>query len=185
MHVADVVLQQDFFGGQVGGGADAGGAEDELTRVRPGPGQQLVEALPRAAGRHQHAEGGARDLHDGAEVGHRVPGHLVHERVAVHGDGHLADGVAVGLGGLEQGRHLRARRARFVDDHDGLAQQRLGLLAQHAQCQVGLAARGPGHDELQRFGWPVGGVVAARLRQGAGQGGCQSERCAQAHEAAP
>ncbi|OGB16842.1 MAG: hypothetical protein A3B67_17975 [Burkholderiales bacterium RIFCSPHIGHO2_02_FULL_66_10] len=185
MHIAHVVVQQDLFHRQMGRGADAGRAQHQFTGVLLGPVHQIGERFPGAAGGHQHAEGDTRDLQDRAEVGHRVPGHMVHQGMAVHRDRHLADGVAVGLGGLEQRRHLRARRTRFVDDHDGLPQQRLGLLAQHAQRQVGLAARGPGHDELQRFVGPRGGHRAARLRQGAGQGGCESERCAQAHEAAP
>ncbi len=111
------------------------------------PVHQFGPGFPGAVGGHQHAEAHTRHLQDGAEIGHRVPGHLVHQGMAVHRDGHLANRVAVGLGHLERRGDLRARGTGLVDHHDGLAEQLLGLICQDAQGEIGLPAGWPGHDE--------------------------------------
>ena len=173
MHITNTLLQQDFFHGQVGGGADAGGTHEQRARVLARPVEHVGHAGPGAVGGHQQTEGGAGHLQDGHQILDRVPGHRVHERIAKHRDGQLAQGIAVGFGGFQRGSDQGATGAGPVDDDDALAQQRFGLFAQDAQGQVGGTAGWPRHDERQRLDRPAGGhlrmTVAGSRRSGCRQ----------------
>lgn len=99
-------------------------SQQQTVRIGFGPGHQVGQRFPAAVGRHQHTKRHARHLNNGLQVGHGVPCHMVHQRMAVHGDGYRANGVAIRRGSLHGGGDQRAGRAGLVGHHNALAQPR-------------------------------------------------------------
>ena len=124
MQVLDGRLKAELFGRHVKERALAIGAKGHLTRVLFGIGDELLGGLGWEGGTHHQGQKVGGEQGNGCEVFLGVVHHfLISQR---HND-HVAplaasDGVAIGLGLLDQTQTQLPRGARAVIDHHGLPQ---------------------------------------------------------------
>ena len=134
-----------------------------------GVGHELRDRLGRHGGMNLHHDRQIGDQRQQAEILHGVVGQLLVEQRIEHEDRRRREEqrVAVGLGARRGFGADRALRAGLVLDHDGLLQVAAEIFADHAAEHVGRAARGIGHDQLDRTHRIFRRMgVAARPRQG-------------------
>ena len=165
----------DLDHGELAGAADAGGAVVVLLRFLLAGSDQFLERLPRGVGLDHDAHRVARQAADVGEVLERVPVGLLVVRVAQAVDAHAGQRRAIGLGVQQHGRGQRAGRTGLDVDQDLLAQDLRHGLAQHADVDVGDAARGERVvDGDGAVGLPLGLATRHHRRGekgGAGQAG--------------
>ena len=165
--IFDVGDLGDQFHRVVAGRCDTGGRNRNLAGLRLHGVEQFLGVLIgrlRIDADHLHvgdAEKQVPVLDRGIERAQRLVGAEI-----LRGAG--GPGVTV-LGRFQRAaRADRARCAGLVDDHDGLAERLLHLAGDQPRDLVGRAARGPGHDQIDRpHRLPVRGLCRQGQKAGA------------------
>ncbi len=160
--------------GEMRGAAVADRAVIQLARLRFRERHELLDRIDAEPGIDDQQVGAGPDEAHRRQILERVVFHfpVEHGVDRERAGNRNADRVAVGSGpGDERGAEVAARAGTVLDDHR-LAERRRELLREHARDQVGRAAGGKGHDQVDRARRPVLRIGRRRLRRGAR---CESE----------
>ena len=146
----------------------------ELARAGLGRRDQILDAAPRRIRSHHEHERATLDQANGLQILLGIEIELFEERRIDRQRGQVAhaQGVAIGLGARDGFGANIAPRARFVVDHDGLAQNCAHHLGHLARACIGIAA---GRIRTN----PTDGLAGVLLLGPAGHGGCKAERTEQ------
>ncbi|SPA01294.1 hypothetical protein CBM2626_B110236 [Cupriavidus taiwanensis] len=178
-HVGELELRfhRQALAGQVGGAADAAGAEGQRVGMLLAVVDQLGHGLDRqllAGEQEQWQLGHFRHRH---QVGGLVAELRIQRHIGAVGGQHRDKGVAVRRRARSDADAQGAVGTGLVLDDDGLAQPLRDLLEHDPRDRVGGAARGVGHDHLDRLGGPCvggkgsgGGVDGGHAGNGDGDG---------------
>ena len=142
----------EHLAGQMNGAAGAGRSEIEFSRVLPGVGHELRDRLCGHGRMNLHHHRQIGDQRKQAEVPRGIIGQLLVQQRIEHEDRRRRkeQRVAVGRGTRRRFGADRTLRAGLVLDHHRLFQVAAEIVADHAAEHVGRAARGIGHDQLDR-----------------------------------
>ena len=164
--VGQAALAEQLVHHHVGRGAGAVGGDAQGAGVGLGVAEQVVQRFERAGRGHDDAEGDPRQLDDRRGVTDRIPQHLADPGGAQHGMRQLRQRVAVGCGLLQDRHGQRAAGAAAVLDQHLLAQLARRGFGQHAEGEVGGAARRPGQPQRDRPGRERGRRLGQRRAPG-------------------
>ena len=155
MHDVEAGHPVEDFAGKMVRPADAGGAVEQLARLRLRERHVVLERRRGHRRMHHQHHGVAREQGNRRKILERV---IAEHRTGVRRDDHRRFGrrqqrVTVGIRLCDQRRADTAGRAGAVLDHERLAERRLQMRLQQPRHDIGAAAGGERHDDAHR---PVG-----------------------------